>query len=85
MGNEIANSRDAINPAVVPPITRTIAKTAMHVNEPSTNGNIIVKSYNDEFPPNMLYKVAAMICKETCDVMETSLPYGCQDLSSFQL
>ena len=44
IGNETANIKDAIRPAVVPPITRTSAKTTMHVNEPITSGNIIVKS-----------------------------------------
>ena len=34
----------ANNPAVVPPKTRTNANTAIAVNEPATNGNIIVKS-----------------------------------------
>ena len=31
-------------PAVVPPITLTVAKTTTHVNEPITTGNRTVKS-----------------------------------------
>tara|TARA_B110000438_G_scaffold105142_1_gene103662 strand:+ start:655 stop:906 length:252 start_codon:yes stop_codon:yes gene_type:complete len=52
MGTEIENINAAINPAVVPPRTRTKAKTDIAVNEPTTNGNIITNSYNDELKPN---------------------------------
>ena len=44
IGNETANIKDAIRPAVVPPITRTSAKTIIDVNDPITRGNKTVKS-----------------------------------------
>ena len=44
IGNEIEKISAANNPAVVPPKTRTKAKTAIPVKEPNTNGKTIVKS-----------------------------------------
>ena len=44
IGSEIENINAANNPAVVPPKTRTNAKTTIAVKEPKTNGNNIVKS-----------------------------------------
>ena len=43
IGTDIANINDARRPAVVPPSTRTNAKTTTEVIEPITNGNSIVK------------------------------------------
>ena len=43
-GSAIANISDAIKPAVVPPMTRTSAKTKTAVIEVIARGNIIVKS-----------------------------------------
>ena len=48
IGSEIEKINAANNPAVVPPKTRTKAKTTTAVKEPNTNGNNIVKSYTDE-------------------------------------
>ena len=48
-GNEIENNKAENNPAVVPPIIRTNAKTTIHVKEPKTTGNKIVKSYKFHF------------------------------------
>ncbi len=56
IGTEIENINAANSPAVVPPRTRTNAKTEIAVNEPITNGKIITKSYNDELEPNNLIK-----------------------------
>ena len=50
----MANINDANRPAVVPPITRTNAKTTIHDNEPTIIGKSIVKSKSDEFPPKIL-------------------------------
>ena len=44
IGTEIEKINAAYNPAVVPPKTRTKAKTTIVVKEPKTNGNNIVKS-----------------------------------------
>ena len=44
IGIDIEKISAANNPAVVPPKTRTNANTTIAVNEPATNGNIIVKS-----------------------------------------
>ena len=44
IGIDIEKINAANNPAVVPPKTRTNAKTAIAVNEPKTNGKTIVKS-----------------------------------------
>ena len=52
IGTEIENINAANSPAVVPPRTRTNAKTEIAVNEPITSGKIITKSYNDELEPN---------------------------------
>ena len=52
IGTEIENINAANSPAVVPPRTRTNAKTEIVVNDPITNGKIITKSYNDELEPN---------------------------------
>ena len=41
---EGTNIKDAIRPAVVPPITRTNAKTTIAVNEPIIIGNSTAKS-----------------------------------------
>ena len=48
IGTDTANINAANNPAVVPDITRTKANTTIPVNDPITNGNKIVKVYNDE-------------------------------------
>ena len=48
IGIETAKINAANSPAVVPPKTRTKAKTTMAVKEPNTMGNNIVKSYTDE-------------------------------------
>ena len=44
IGIDIEKINAANNPAVVPPKTRTNAKTTIAVNEPKTNGRSIVKS-----------------------------------------
>ena len=44
IGIDIEKISAANNPAVVPPKTRTNANTTIAVNQPATNGNIIVKS-----------------------------------------
>ena len=44
IGSEIEKINAANNPAVVPPKTRTKAKTTIAVKEPITAGNSIVKS-----------------------------------------
>ena len=44
IGTEIEKINAANSPAVVPPITRTKAKTTIVVREPKTNGKSIVKS-----------------------------------------
>ena len=44
IGIDIEKINAAYNPAVVPPKTRTNAKTTIAVNEPITIGNNIVKS-----------------------------------------
>jgi len=44
IGTETEKINAANNPAVVPDITRTNAKTTIAVNEPKTNGKSIVKS-----------------------------------------
>tara|TARA_B100000530_G_scaffold283232_1_gene197243 strand:- start:18 stop:341 length:324 start_codon:yes stop_codon:yes gene_type:complete len=44
IGTDIEKMSAANNPAVVPPKTRTKAKTAIAVKEPRTNGRSIVKS-----------------------------------------
>ncbi len=44
IGSETEKINAANNPAVVPPKTRTNAKTTIAVNEPKTNGKSIVKS-----------------------------------------
>ena len=54
IGTEIAKNMDASMPAVVPPMTRTMAKTAIEVSAPNINGNGIMKSYNVILPPNIL-------------------------------
>ena len=54
IGTEIENINEAINPAVVPPKTRTNAKTIIDVIEPMTKGNNTVKSYSDIPNPNNL-------------------------------
>lgn len=41
-------------PAVVPPNALTSAKTTIVVNDPTTTGNIIVKSKIELFPPKIL-------------------------------
>ena len=48
IGTDIEKINAANNPAVVPPKTRTNAKTTIAVKEPITNGKSIVKSYTDE-------------------------------------
>jgi len=48
IGTDTEKINAANNPAVVPPKTRTKAKTTTAVNEPMTNGKSIVKSYRDE-------------------------------------
>ena len=54
IGNETANINDANRPAVVPPITRTNAKTTIDDNDPIMRGKSIVKSKSAEFPPKIL-------------------------------
>ncbi len=44
IGNEIENNRAENRPAVVPPMTLTIAKRTIADKEPKTTGNSIVKS-----------------------------------------
>ena len=44
IGIDMEKIKAANNPAVVPPKTRTNPKTAIAVNEPTTNGKSIVKS-----------------------------------------
>ena len=44
IGSEIEKISAANNPALVPPKTRTNAKTTTAVNEPMTNGKSMVKS-----------------------------------------
>ena len=44
IGKEMENSNAENNPAVVPPIILTSAKTTIQVNEPKITGNKIVKS-----------------------------------------
>tara|TARA_B110000014_G_C19913971_1_gene472929 strand:+ start:538 stop:774 length:237 start_codon:yes stop_codon:yes gene_type:complete len=44
IGTDIEKISAANNPAVVPPKTRTKAKTTSAVKEPNTNGKNIVKS-----------------------------------------
>ena len=44
IGTDIEKMSAANNPAVVPPKTRTKAKTAIEVKEPSTKGKSIAKS-----------------------------------------
>tara|TARA_Y100000590_G_scaffold243128_1_gene273296 strand:+ start:409 stop:720 length:312 start_codon:yes stop_codon:yes gene_type:complete len=44
IGSDIEKINAANNPAVVPPKTRTNAKTTIAVKEPKTNGKSIVKS-----------------------------------------
>ena len=44
IGIDIEKINAANNPAVVPPKTRTNAKTAIAVNDPTTSGKSIVKS-----------------------------------------
>ena len=44
IGIDIEKINAANNPAVVPPKTRTNAKTTIAVKEPKTNGKSIVKS-----------------------------------------
>ena len=44
IGTDIEKINAAYNPAVVPPKTRTKAKTTIAVKEPITNGKSIVKS-----------------------------------------
>ena len=44
IGTDIEKINAANNPAVVPPKTRTKAKTTIVVKEPTTNGKSIVKS-----------------------------------------
>ena len=53
-GTEIENINADSSPAVVPPKARTNAKTTIDVNEPITNGKIIVKLYNVVPNPNNL-------------------------------
>ena len=53
IGNDTANNKEAKRPAAVPENNLTNAKITTTVNEPVTAGNNIVKSYNDEFPPNI--------------------------------
>ena len=52
IGIEIENISAANRPDVVPPNTRTNAKTMTDVNEPITNGNNIVKLYSEVPNPN---------------------------------
>ena len=54
IGTEIAKNMDASMPAVVPPMTRTMANIAIEVSAPNINGNGIMKSYNVMLPPNIL-------------------------------
>ncbi len=53
IGRDTAKSNEANNPAVVPAKSLTNPKITITVNEPITAGNNIVKSYRDEFPPNI--------------------------------
>ena len=64
----------ANKPAVVPPSTRTNAKTKTEVIEPIINGNNIVKLYTDIPNPKIWYNVAAVKCNTTCELEEISLP-----------
>ena len=52
-GKDTEKNNDANRPAVVPPKTRTSAKIMTTVNEPTTTGNKIVKSYNEDSPPKI--------------------------------
>ena len=51
-GTDNAKNNDAKKMAVVPPNTLTSANITIAVKEPKITGNKIVKSYNDEEPPN---------------------------------
>ncbi len=82
IGTEIENINADKSPAVVPPKTRTNAKTTIDVSEPTTNGNNIVKLYNDCPNPNRVYKIPVVRCNVTCEFSAISLPNGCQDFSS---
>ena len=84
IGKEIENKREANNPAVVPPITRTSAKITTVVNEPIITGKIIVKLYRDSPNPKIQNRVAVKICKNTWEFEEISRPLGYQLNSSFQ-
>ena len=84
IGTDIAKSKDANNPAVVPPMTLTSAKIMMAVSAPITPGNKMVKSYSSMLPPKIWYVVAAVTCNITCEVAETSRPLGYQLLVSCQ-
>jgi len=52
-GKDTEKNKAAKRPAVVPPKTLTSAKIMTTVNEPTTTGNKIVKSYNEELPPKI--------------------------------
>ena len=82
IGTDTANIKEANKPAVVPPSTRTNAKTAIAVKEPIIIGKRITKSYSEELNPNNWYKILAVTCNITCEFCETSLPNGCQVFSS---
>ncbi len=60
IGSEIEKISAANNPAVVPPKTRTNAKTTTAVNEPMTNGKSMVKSQRDEPKLKIGYSDAAV-------------------------
>lgn len=53
------------NPAVVPPITRTNAKSTIVVREPKTAGKTMVKSYRLPPPPKIQQVIAAVRCNDT--------------------
>ena len=64
-GIEIANIKEANNPAVVPPSTLTNAKATTEVKEPITSGNSIVKLYNDAPKLKIGYRIAVVKCRVT--------------------
>ncbi len=66
-------------PAVVPASDLTSAKTTIVVNDPTITGKIIVKSKIELFPPNIMYRYAAVTCSPTCDVLGISRPSGYHD------
>lgn len=83
IGIETENSMAENKPAVVPPITLTIAKITIADNDPKITGNKIVKSYRSVPPANNQYVVAAVRWSITWEVEDTSLPWGYQLRLSF--